>query len=69
MDEKHLGIGAHSDYVAAMKQTAEKNNVPLVDLYSMSRMELKESRREKQQKMVHVLPGGRVQESSGEIRG
>lgn len=23
MDEKHLGIGAHSDYVAAMKQTAE----------------------------------------------
>ena len=25
MDEKHLGIGAHSDYVAAMKQTAEKN--------------------------------------------
>lgn len=22
MDEKHLGIGAHSDYVAAMKQTA-----------------------------------------------
>ena len=28
-----------------------------------------ESWREKQQKMVHVLPGGRVQESSGEIRG
>ena len=40
-DDKHLGLGAHSDYVAAMKQTAEKNNVPLVDLYSMSRMELK----------------------------
>lgn len=40
-DDKHLGIGAHSDYVAAMKQTAEKCNVPLVDLYSMSRMELK----------------------------
>ena len=43
MDEKHLGIGAHSDYVAAMKQTAEKNNVPLVDLYSMSRTELKKA--------------------------
>lgn len=43
MDEKHLGIGAHSDYVAAMKQTAEKCNVPLVDLYSMSRMELKKA--------------------------
>ena len=40
MDDKHLGIGAHSDYVAAVKQTAEKCNVPLVDLYSMSRMEL-----------------------------
>ena len=41
VDEKHLGIGAHSDYVAAMKQTAEQYNVPLVDLYSMSRNELK----------------------------
>lgn len=43
VDEKHLGIGAHSDYVAAMKQTAEKCNVPLVDLYSMSRSELKKA--------------------------
>ncbi len=42
-DDKHLGIGAHSDYVAAMKQTAEKCNVPLVDLYSMSRVELKKA--------------------------
>jgi hypothetical protein len=30
---------------------------------------VKKSWREEQQKMVHVLPGGRVQESSGEIRG
>lgn len=43
VDEKHLGMGAHSDYVAAMKQTAEKNNVPLVDLYSMSRCALKKA--------------------------
>lgn len=43
LDEKHLGIGAHSDYVAAMKQTAEKNKVPLLDLYSMSRAELKKA--------------------------
>lgn len=42
-DDKHLGMGAHSDYVAAMKQTAQKCNVPLVDLYSMSRMELKKA--------------------------
>lgn len=43
VDAKHLGMGAHSDYVAAMKQTAEKNQVPLVDLYSMSRCELKKT--------------------------
>lgn len=43
VDEKHLGMGAHSDYVAAMKQTAQKCGVPLVDLYSMSRSELKKA--------------------------
>lgn len=37
VDDRHLGMGAHSDYVAAMKHTAEKNHVALVDLYSMSR--------------------------------
>lgn len=41
IDHRNIGVGAHSDYVAAMKQTAEKCNVPLVDLYSMSRMQLK----------------------------
>lgn len=43
VDTVHLGIGAHSDYVAAMKQTAKKCDVPLVDLYSMSRNELKKA--------------------------
>jgi lysophospholipase L1-like esterase len=43
VDDRHLGMGAHSDYVAAMKQTAEKNDVPLVDLYSMSRAALKKA--------------------------
>ncbi len=43
VDEKHLGMGAHSDYVAAMKQTAKNSQVPLVDLYSMSRCELKKA--------------------------
>ena len=41
VDAVHLGLGAHSDYVAGMKQTAEQLKVPLVDLYSMSRCELK----------------------------
>lgn len=36
IDEEHLDIGEHTDYVAAMKQTAENLNVPLIDLYSMS---------------------------------
>ncbi len=43
VDDKHLGVGAHSEYVTAMKQAAEKNNVPLVDLYSMSRVELEKT--------------------------
>lgn len=42
-DSRHLGMGAHSDYVAAMKQAAEQMHVPLVDLYSMSRVELKKA--------------------------
>ena len=56
MDDKHLGIGAHSDYVAAMKQTAEKCNVPLVDLYSMSRMELKKAGEEQSRKWYMYFP-------------
>lgn len=32
-----LGAGAHGDHVAGMKQAAGKYDVPLVDLYSMSR--------------------------------
>ncbi|MBQ8823212.1 MAG: rhamnogalacturonan acetylesterase [Lachnospiraceae bacterium] len=41
MENGHLGMGAHSDYVAGMKQTAANLNVPLIDLYSMSRAEMK----------------------------
>ena len=41
MENGHLGMGEHSDYVAGMKQTAANLNVPLVDLYSMSRTEMK----------------------------
>lgn len=41
MENGHLGMGAHSDYVAGMKQTAANLDVPLIDLYSMSRAELK----------------------------
>ena len=40
VDEKTLGPGEHGDYVEAMKQTAEKLDVPLIDLNSMSRAEM-----------------------------
>lgn len=58
VDETHLGLGQHSDYVAAMKQTAEKNNVPLVDLYSMSRCELKKAGEINSRKWYMYFPEG-----------
>lgn len=58
VDEKHLGIGAHSDYVAAMKQTAEKQGVPFVDLYSMSRAELKKAGEKESRRWYMYFPPG-----------
>lgn len=58
VDSKHLGMGAHSDYVAAMKQTAEQNDVPLVDLYSMSRAALKKAGEQESRKWyMYFIPG------------
>ncbi|MGN0141673.1 MAG: rhamnogalacturonan acetylesterase [Roseburia sp.] len=53
-----LGLGEHSDYVAAMKQTAQKLNVPLIDLYSMSRAELRKAGAEKTKDWYMHLPKG-----------
>jgi lysophospholipase L1-like esterase len=53
-----LGLGEHSDYVAAMKQAAEKWNVPLIDLYSMSRSELRKAGAEKTKEWYMHLPAG-----------
>lgn len=53
-----LGLGEHSDYVAAMKQTAEKLKVPLVDLYSMSRAELRKAGAQKSSDWYMNLPKG-----------
>ncbi|MCD8038506.1 MAG: rhamnogalacturonan acetylesterase [Lachnospiraceae bacterium] len=50
-DEKGMLIeSAHTDYVDAMKQTAKKNNVPLVDLFSESRAVLERAGEEKSRK-------------------
>lgn len=40
IDETTLAPGEHGDYVEAMKQTAKKLDVPLIDLNSMSRAEM-----------------------------
>ena len=53
-----LGLGEHSDYVAAMKQTAEKLKVPLIDLYSMSRAELRKAGAKKSKDWYMQLPKG-----------
>lgn len=41
VDEWTLGESAHRDYVEAMKRTAQQLDVPLIDLFLMSRAELK----------------------------
>lgn len=54
-----LGPGEHLDYVKAMKQTATDLNVPLIDLYSMSREKLTEAGMQKTVEWYMHLPAGR----------
>lgn len=57
-DGKHLGAGEHGDYVAAMKETAKQEKVPLIDLYSMSRAEMEKAGAEESLKwFMHLKPG------------
>jgi lysophospholipase L1-like esterase len=58
LDGDQLGIGEHSDYVAAMKQTAGEHSVPLIDLYSMSRSELRRAGAQKSTNWYMHLPAG-----------
>lgn len=56
--EGMLGPGAHAEYVAAIKKVAEQEQVPLVDLYSMSREELKRAGAEKTTEWyMNIEPG------------
>jgi len=57
-EDGHLGLGEHTDYGAAMKQTAENLNVPLIDLYSASRAELRKAGAEKTKDWYMHLPAG-----------
>lgn len=57
-EDGRLGAGAHGDYVAAMKQTAEECDVPLVDLYSMSRAALEKAGEKSSRKWYMYFPEG-----------
>lgn len=59
VDETHLDAGEHGDYVKAMKQTAENLNVPLIDLYSMSRAEMEKAGAEATKDWYMHLPAGK----------
>lgn len=57
-EDGRLGVGHHTDYVAAMKQTAAQLDVPLIDLYSMSRAMMKEAGPQKTTEWyMHLAPG------------
>lgn len=53
-----LGAGAHGEYVSAIKSVAIKENVPLVDLYSMSRELMNEAGEKKTVEwFMNIEPG------------
>lgn len=67
-DESHLGQGAHGEYVAAMKQVSLEWNVPLVDLYGMSRTALEAAREVKSRSWYMYFDQGEYDEHPEESR-
>lgn len=67
-DETHLKPGEHGEYVTGMKQAAEKYNVPLVDLYTMSRADLQMVGEVKSREWYMYFPAGCYLEHPGESR-
>lgn len=57
--EHQLDAGMHGDYVTAMRMTAEKLQVPLVDLYRMSRELMEEAGAERTKEWFMHLEAGR----------
>lgn len=53
-DNQKLMESMHTDYVEAMRQTAKKQNVPLIDLFTMSRVAL-EKAGEKESRKWHMF--------------
>lgn len=58
VEEHRLGPGAHGDYVAGMKQTAQECQVPLVDLYTMSRAALEKAGEQESRKWHMFFEAG-----------
>lgn len=57
-EDGHLGAGAHAPYVDAMRKTAERLQVPMVDLYRMSRELVEKAGMEKTTHWYMHLPEG-----------
>ena len=57
-ENKKLMESMHTDYVAAMKKTAEKNEVPLIDLFTMSRAALEKTGEEESRKWHMFFDAG-----------
>lgn len=66
--EGHLGQGAHGEYVAAIKKAAQDWNVPLVDLYSMSRAALERAGEVKSRSWYMYFEQGEYDEHMEESR-
>lgn len=57
-EDGRLGEGMHAPYVKAMRETAEKLGVPMIDLYSMSRKLVEEAGVERTRGWYMHLPKG-----------
>ena len=62
VDERHLGPGAHGDYVEGMKRTAKKCQVPFIDLHSASRKALEKAGEKESRKWYMFFPAGSYEE-------
>jgi len=67
-DGGQLGAGAHGEYVAAMKQVARDLDVPLVDLYGMSRAALETAGEKKSRGWYMYFEQGEYDEHPEESR-
>lgn len=57
-ENKRLMDSQHTDYVAAMKKAAEKNGVPLIDLFTMSRAALEKAGEEESRRWHMFFDAG-----------